>query len=221
LRPRGRSHRTMCSRSGAEAEAAPSVAGSSGPRETASRAIAKTPLRISKRRSSMSSCGTRSHARCSGGPRASAATRERVSAPSAAPVATWRETITTQGLHRPRAVVGRFEAGAQRIMSVEHSPRPSRASACRGRNCGRKRATTTDHCRPTSGAVKPLETAKNGQTQSAVVTRQAGGRWFEPSTAHLAAVRELPKTCVLLTMSLTAVTTEQHDIACDENSSGV
>jgi hypothetical protein len=94
LRPRGRSHRKMCSRSGAEAEAAPSVAGSSGPREAASRAIAKTPLRISKRRLSMSSCGTRSHARCSGGPRASAATRERVSAPSAAPVATWRETIT-------------------------------------------------------------------------------------------------------------------------------
>jgi hypothetical protein len=40
-------------------------------------------------------------------------------------------------------------------------------------------------------------------------------------SAHLAAVRELPKTRLLLTTNLTAVTTEQHDIACDDNSSGV
>jgi hypothetical protein len=41
-------------------------------------------------------------------------------------------------------------------------------------------------------------------------------------SAHLAAVlRELPKTRPLLTTNLTAVTTEQHDIACDDNSSGV
>jgi hypothetical protein len=40
-------------------------------------------------------------------------------------------------------------------------------------------------------------------------------------SAHLAAVRELPKTHLLLTTNLTAVTTEQHDIACDDNSSGV
>jgi hypothetical protein len=40
-------------------------------------------------------------------------------------------------------------------------------------------------------------------------------------SAHLAAVRELPKTRLLLTTNLTAVTSEQHDIACDDNSSGV
>jgi hypothetical protein len=73
----------------------PSVAGSSGPRQGASSARPKRPLRISKRRSAMSSCGTRSQVRCSAGPRARAASREPVSAPSAAPVATWRETITS------------------------------------------------------------------------------------------------------------------------------
>jgi hypothetical protein len=40
-------------------------------------------------------------------------------------------------------------------------------------------------------------------------------------SAHFAAVRELPKTRLLLTTNLTAVTTKQHDIACDDNSSGV
>jgi hypothetical protein len=44
---------------------------------------------------------------------------------------------------------------------------------------------------------------------------------FDPDSLHLAAVRELPKTRLLLTTNLTAVTTEQHDIACDDNSSGV
>jgi hypothetical protein len=40
-------------------------------------------------------------------------------------------------------------------------------------------------------------------------------------SAQLAAVRELPETRLLLTTNLTAVTTEQHEIACDDNSSGV
>lgn len=115
LRPCGRSQGKMCSRSGAAAEQPPSVAGSSGPRERASRARPKRPLRISKRRSAMSSWGTQSQARCSGGPRASAASREPVSAPSAAPVATWRETITIDEvytLRRGRAAA-RFRIGAE------------------------------------------------------------------------------------------------------------
>jgi hypothetical protein len=137
LRPPGRSRRKMCSRSGAEAEAAPSVAGSNGPREAASRAIANTPLRISKRRSSMSSCGTRSHARCRGGPRASAAARECVSAPSAAPVATCRETITTarstssvsmRSRDRQLPVFGAGLEGRRRRADLERRQREPRAA---------------------------------------------------------------------------------------------
>ena len=71
------------------------MAGSNGPRESASSARANRPLRISKRRLAMSSWGTRSQARCSGGPSARAASRDPASAPAAAPVATCRDTITT------------------------------------------------------------------------------------------------------------------------------
>src|SRR5207237_10387390 len=60
---------------------------------------------ISKLRSGMSSCGTRSPATCRAGPSRSARERERTSAPSAPPVATCRETIT-------RAILGRVHARA-------------------------------------------------------------------------------------------------------------
>jgi len=63
-------------------------------RRAARRATDASPLLISKRRLGMSSCGMRSAARWSAGPSSSARRRERASAPAAAPVATWRETIT-------------------------------------------------------------------------------------------------------------------------------
>ena len=64
--PPSRSHGTRCSRSGMDAAAPPSTAGSSGPRQAASRPSATRPLPISKLRSGMSSCGTWSPAMCSG-----------------------------------------------------------------------------------------------------------------------------------------------------------
>ena len=73
---------------------APTVTGSSGPRRTARRAMPAIPVPISNRAEWKSRCGTRSPARCRAGPRRTAASREPVAAPSAAPVATWRATIT-------------------------------------------------------------------------------------------------------------------------------
>src|SRR5262245_31061231 len=92
--PPGRSQGTTCSRSGIAAAAPPSTAGSSGPRAAASSPSPRRPVPISKLRSGMSSCGTRSPARWSPGPSRSASGRERTTAPIAAPVATCSETIT-------------------------------------------------------------------------------------------------------------------------------
>jgi hypothetical protein len=83
----------MCSRSGADADSAPTVAGLSGPCRAATNATAASPLVISKRRLAISSCGTRSSARCNIGPIRSARARERASSPAAAPLATWSVTI--------------------------------------------------------------------------------------------------------------------------------
>jgi hypothetical protein len=92
--PRGRRSGMRCSRSGAELAAAPSVAGSSGPRRAARRRMPARPLPISSRREWRSRCGTRSPAMWRTGPRRSAVSREPLAAPAAAPVATWRATIT-------------------------------------------------------------------------------------------------------------------------------
>jgi hypothetical protein len=94
LTPPGRRTGTTCSRSGAELAAAPRVAGSSRPRLIASSARQARPLPISKRREPMSLCGTRSPARWRIGPRTIAASLDPLAAPTAAPVATWSETIT-------------------------------------------------------------------------------------------------------------------------------
>jgi hypothetical protein len=51
----------------------------------------------------MSSCGRRSPARWRTGPRRSAASRDRLAAPAAAPVATCSATITAAGLADARA----------------------------------------------------------------------------------------------------------------------
>src|SRR5581483_10195496 len=91
--PPGRGSGRTCSRSGAEAETAPSVTGSSGP-WTAARASTDTiPAAVSNRREAMSSCGTTSPRACRSGPSRSAARRERVAFPARAPVATWSVTI--------------------------------------------------------------------------------------------------------------------------------
>ena len=68
----------------------------------------------------MSSWGTRSQARCSGGPRARAASRDPASAPAAAPVATWRDTITTvEKVDLPAlAVCGALAAPARRAQTA-------------------------------------------------------------------------------------------------------
>ena len=92
--PRGRRSGRTCSRSGAELAAAPSVAGSSAPRRVARRRMPARPLPISNRRERKSRCGMRSPAKWRTGPRRSAASREPLAAPTAAPVATWRATIT-------------------------------------------------------------------------------------------------------------------------------
>jgi hypothetical protein len=92
--PPGRGNRTTCSISGKQPAMAPTVAGSRAPRRAATRLTTNKPLPISKRRSWMSWCGTRSPTRCDDRPSAAAAARERTAAPTVAPKAACSETIT-------------------------------------------------------------------------------------------------------------------------------
>ena len=127
LRPLGRGRRTTCSRSGAEAAAAPSVAGSSTPRRNATRSNSATPLRSSNRRDGMSRCGIRSPTASLSSPSATAARRDGAAAPTAAPLATCRLTIIAacgsgQPSARARRAPGTGCAGA-RFGSRSESPR--------------------------------------------------------------------------------------------------
>jgi hypothetical protein len=187
---------------GAELAAAPSVAGSSGPRRAASRRRPATPLLISKRRERKSSCGRRSPARWRTGPRRSAASRDPLAAPAVAPVATWRATITT-------ALPGRCVRMASQQGRPEPNPRGRTSLSCQRRSPNALRACrAAARCDQSIGGIRggsgAIDTSRllqevpfgRSQSRSSSFGRQTPGSGLREAVSTRSRPHPSVKVCI-------------------------